>query len=128
MKQYLTMCHAAQQQKLLLLLHKRQHFVEGSIMYSLQDLVDLHDGNLLAYLTQVHQVFFDHITKDCEGCRGKGYLCKLCDSEEVIFPLRGDTFTCPDCTSVYHKECREKRQDPCPWCEWKARHHQDNKT
>ncbi|KAG0415600.1 hypothetical protein HPB47_007216 [Ixodes persulcatus] len=66
MKQYLTLCHAAQQQKLLLLLHKRQHFVEGSHMYSLQDLIDLHDGNLLGYLTQVHQVFFDHITKSCE--------------------------------------------------------------
>lgn len=128
MKQYLTLCHAAQQQKLLLLLHKRQHFVEGSRMYSLQDLIDLHDGNLLGYLTQVHQVFFDHITKSCEGCQGKGYLCKLCNSEEVIFPLGSDTFTCPECSSVYHKECREKRQDPCPWCEWKARHHQASRA
>ncbi|KAL1426300.1 hypothetical protein MTO96_018352 [Rhipicephalus appendiculatus] len=126
MKQYLTLCHAAQQQKLLLLLHKRQHFVEGSELYSLQDLIDLHDGNLLGYLTQVHQVFLDHITKTCEGCRGRGYLCKLCDSDEVIFPLGGDTYTCSDCGSVYHRECREKSQDPCPWCEWRAR--QQHKT
>lgn len=126
MKQYLTLCHAAQQQKLLLLLHKRQHFVEGSELYSLQDLIDLHDGNLLGYLTQVHQVFLDHITKNCEGCRGRGYLCKLCNNEEVIFPLGGDTHTCPDCGAVYHRECQEKSQDPCPWCEWKAR--QQHKT
>lgn len=126
MKQYLTLCHAAQQQKLLLLLHKRQHFVEGSDLYSMQDLVDLHDGNLLGYLSQVHQVFLDHITKNCEGCRGRGYLCKLCNTDEVIFPLGGDTFTCPDCSSVYHRECREKSLDPCPWCEWRAR--QQNKA
>lgn len=126
MKQYLTLCHAAQQQKLLLLLHKRQHFVEGSDLYSMQDLIDLHDGNLLGYLSQVHQVFLDHITKNCEGCRGRGYLCKLCNADEVIFPLGGDTFTCPDCSSVYHRECREKSPDPCPWCEWRAR--QQNKA
>lgn len=126
MKQYLTLCHAAQQQKLLLLLHKRQHFVEGSDLYSMQDLIDLHDGNLLGYLSQVHQVFLDHITKNCEGCRGRGYLCKLCNTDEVIFPLGGDTYTCPDCSSVYHKECREKSLDPCPWCEWRAR--QQNKA
>lgn len=126
MKQYLTLCHAAQQQKLLLLLHKRQHFVEGSDLYSMQDLVDLHDGNLLGYLSQVHQVFLDHITKNCEGCRGRGYLCKLCNTDEVIFPLGGDTFTCPDCSSVYHRECREKSLDPCPWCEWRAQ--QQNKA
>ncbi|KAH8018681.1 hypothetical protein HPB51_010508 [Rhipicephalus microplus] len=120
MKQYLTLCHAAQQQKLLLLLHKRQHFVEGSELYSLQDLIDLHDGNLLGYLTQVHQVFLDHITKTCEGCRGRGYLCKLCNSDEVIFPLGSDTYNCSDCGSVYH------RLDPCPWCEWRAR--QQNRT
>lgn len=126
MKHYLTLCHAAQQQKLLLLLHKRQHFVEGSDLYSMQDLIDLHDGNLLGYLSQVHQVFLDHITKNCEGCRGRGYLCKLCNSDEVIFPLGGDTFTCPDCSSVYHRECREKSPDPCPWCEWRAR--QQNKA
>lgn len=126
MKQYLTLCHAAQQQKLLLLLHKRQHFVEGSGLYSMQDLVDLHDGNLLGYLSQVHQVFLDHITKNCEGCRGRGYLCKLCNTDEVIFPLGGDTFTCPDCSSVYHRECREKSLDPCPWCEWRAQ--QQNKA
>lgn len=126
MKQYLTLCHAAQQQKLLLLLHKRQHFVEGSDLYSMQDLIDLHDGNLLGYLSQVHQVFLDHITKNCEGCHGRGYLCKLCNADEVIFPLGGDTFTCPDCSSVYHRECREKSPDPCPWCEWRAR--QQNKA
>lgn len=126
MKHYLTLCHAAQQQKLLLLLHKRQHFVEGSDLYSMQDLIDLHDGNLLGYLSQVHQVFLDHITKNCEGCRGRGYLCKLCNADEVIFPLGGDTFTCPDCSSVYHRECREKSPDPCPWCEWRAR--QQNKA
>ncbi|KAH9362070.1 hypothetical protein HPB48_002048 [Haemaphysalis longicornis] len=75
MKQYLTLCHAAQQQKLLLLLHKRQHFVEGSDLYSMQDLIDLHDGNLLGYLSQVHQVFLDHITKNCEASGAPFPLC-----------------------------------------------------
>lgn len=116
MKLYLTSCHTAQEHKLLLLLHKRQHFVENSHMYSLQDLVDLHDGSLLTYLGQVHQVFLNHITKECEGCRGKGFLCRLCDSEEVIFPIGGDTVACPDCSTVYHKSCREQRQDPCHRC------------
>ncbi|XP_064467083.1 differentially expressed in FDCP 8-like isoform X2 [Ornithodoros turicata] len=117
MKLYLTSCHAAQDSKLLLLLHKRQHFVENCHMYSLQDLVDLHDGSLLTYITQVHHVFFKHITIECQGCRGKGFLCTLCKSDQVLFPMEEDTVACPGCSTIYHKTCREQKKDPCHRCQ-----------
>ena len=39
MKKYLTVCRVASEEKLLLRLVGRQHFVDGSDLYSVEDLV-----------------------------------------------------------------------------------------
>ena len=62
MKKYLTVCRIASEEKLLLNLVSRQHFVDGPNLYSMQDLMDVKNGTLLPYLQRItgnfHEIFF----------------------------------------------------------------------
>ena len=52
--------------KLLLQLKGRQHFVESSDIYTMRDLIDIHNDALLPELAQVHTSWAQHIKTDCE--------------------------------------------------------------
>ncbi|GIY73246.1 differentially expressed in FDCP 8 homolog [Caerostris darwini] len=121
MKRYFLSCHSALEEKLLLQLKDRQHFVESADMYSLQDLVDVSTGCLLSYLEKIHASFVAHITKNCQGCRGKGYMCELCKSEDVLFPFEPRIDMCRTCSSLFHQDCYIRWEAPCPKCERKGR-------
>merc|ERR1711976_394062 len=60
MKKYLVVCRIALEQKTLLQLQNRQHFVDGSDYYSLQDLVDTKSGYLIDFLETVTNKFSSH--------------------------------------------------------------------
>ena len=77
MKRYLGTCRAAQETRMLRQLEERQHFVENSYMYSLQDLVDAEFGVLVTYLQKVHQSFSEHIKNSCLVCCVMFSLCLL---------------------------------------------------
>lgn len=47
-------------------LQERQHFVENSDMYSIQDLHDVVQDVLLAELAKIHASFAQHIKTDCQ--------------------------------------------------------------
>jgi len=116
MKQYFLVCKAAKESKLLLQLQDKQHFVDNCDMYSLQDLEDVHSGQLIEYLTAVHALFAKHIKEDCEVCHCKGYICEICRAVEVIFSFDSDAAVCPNCGTVFHSECFIKKDRQCPKC------------
>ncbi|KAL3841852.1 hypothetical protein ACJMK2_019949, partial [Sinanodonta woodiana] len=66
MKKYILLCSNAMENKLLLRLQGRQHFVESSDTYCLKDLIDLHSDILLPELAQVHTAWAQHIKTDCQ--------------------------------------------------------------
>ena len=66
-------------------LKERQHFVEGTDMYTFQDFLDLHSGVLTTYLSSVLNIFRDHIHA-CVLCTAKSFLC------EVTFVLKKQKF------------------------------------
>ena len=66
MKKYILICTEAMSAKLLLQLKGRQHFVESSDIYAMQDLIDVHNDTLLPELAQVHSSWAQHIKTDCE--------------------------------------------------------------
>ena len=66
MKVYLSTCRQAQEAKLLMKVEEKQHFIDNSNLYSVQDLIDINDGKLQAYLTAIHDQYLQHITHDCE--------------------------------------------------------------
>lgn len=80
MKKYMTVCRIAQQQKILLHLLSRQHFVDGYELYSFQDLIEVKSGSLIHFLENIVKTFTDHI-HNCVLCLAKGYICELCDQQ-----------------------------------------------
>lgn len=66
MKKYLLVCTEAMNMKFLLLLSERQHFVETSDKYSMQDLLDITSDTLLPELANIHTTWAQHIKTDCQ--------------------------------------------------------------
>ncbi|XP_053652184.1 differentially expressed in FDCP 8 homolog B isoform X3 [Cherax quadricarinatus] len=115
MKQYLGTCRTAQESRMLRQLEARQHFVENAHMYSLQDLIDINSGALVEYLKKVHSSFSSHIKKECLVCQGKGYICEICDNNEIIFPFDNGVIVCNGCSATLHHLCYT-RNTKCPKC------------
>ena len=80
MKKYMTLCRIAQQQKILLHLVSRQHFVDGYELYSFQDLIEVKNGSLVHFLENIISKFTEHI-HNCVLCLAKGFICELCDNQ-----------------------------------------------
>ena len=127
MKKYLTVCRLASEQKILLHLAPKQHFVDHSDFYSIQDLLEVKSGSLADFLTKIVDTFALHI-KTCILCLAKGFICEICDqtgrldgtdpeddAKSVIFPFDKVSATCPECRGVFHKMCFGSSSD-CPKC------------
>lgn len=116
MKKYLTVCRIAQEQHLLWKLGDRHHMIDTTYMYSLQDLMDTHLGELPAFLETVYECFIKHIKEDCAICIGRGHLCEICGNDEVIFPFEAATVSCTKCNAVFHRICWTRKKQCCPKC------------
>lgn len=117
MKKYFLECtDALRTDRLLCQLSERQHFVENSDMYSLQDLIDLANDVLLPEITKIHANFAQHIKTDCEKCREQGSICVICDTDENLFPFDFQAFVCPSCATVLHRDCYLQKNQKCPQC------------
>lgn len=122
MKKYFVTCRQALESKLLLQLKDRQHFVDNSSVYSLQDLIDVNSGLLLPFLTKIHSLFLTHIKSDCQLCQAKGFVCEFCGKDEVIFAFDPHSTQCKQCRTVFHKKCF--KSGVCPKCERRQRRSQ----
>ncbi|OXA63877.1 Differentially expressed in FDCP 8 [Folsomia candida] len=120
MKDFFMTCRDAVAQKLLRRLDEKQHFVESSCMYSLQDLIDINNGTMLKFIEKIHDAFERHIKETCQICKGKGFICEICENEQVIFPFDSATHQCSSCHAVFHNICFAKRES-CPKCLRKSR-------
>lgn len=91
MKKYLLVCTEAMKKKFLLLLSERQHFVETSDKYSMQDLLDITSDTLLPELANIHTTWAQHIKTDCQVSDRKSifnlFLCHifLLENIRIIF-------------------------------------------
>jgi len=108
MKKYLTVCRIAVEEKLLLNLVSRQHFVDGPDLYSIQDLIDIDSGLLLPFMQRITQIFQEHI-QNCILCKAKGFICEICDNDHVIFPFEKEAAVCSQCEATFHKRCYARR-------------------
>ena len=117
-KKYLTVCRIASEERLLLKLAPRQHFVDDADHYSLMDLVDTKSGVLGTFLDEVVGTFLDHI-RGCVLCSAKAFICELCDQKEAIFPFGDLCVSCGKCAGVFHKACFRPESVNCPKCDRK---------
>ncbi|XP_044269605.1 differentially expressed in FDCP 8 homolog isoform X2 [Tribolium madens] len=115
MRKYLSVCRNANEDHLLWKHVDVPHLIETPELYSLQDLVDTHSGELPSKLHTIIDVFSKHIKVNCEVCRGRGHLCEICSNDEVLFPFDGAAVICSECNAVLHKSCFG-RKNICPKC------------
>lgn len=89
-------------------------------VYSLQDLIDIHDGSLRKDLLLVRNEWEKHIKQDCPLCAAKGFICEVCKDHRVIYPFDPDIAQCSSCSAVYHSWCFNSSKS-CPKCERRQR-------
>ncbi|CAH0546624.1 unnamed protein product [Brassicogethes aeneus] len=118
MRKYLLVCRSASEDHLLWKHVDTPHLIDSVEMYSLQDLVDTHSGELLTKLSNLIEVFSKHIKKDCKICQGRGHICEICHNEEILYPFDAIAYVCDDCKTVLHKHCfsRNNVNLACPKC------------
>lgn len=116
MKTYFVGCRNASANRLLLLLQSRQHFVENANMYSMQDLIDIENKSLIPILDKIHTMFSNHIRRECEICRNRGFICEICNSNQIIFPFDTHVYVCAVCSNTYHDNCFEEGNAQCLRC------------
>ena len=117
LREYIHTCKSSV--ALLQSLESRKHFVNAIHTYSLNDLVSAHEGGLVGAVKCE-----EHIRK-CETCKAKGYICDVCNRQEILFPFQfEETSRCSTCRSVFHRSCHDlmrAERRPCPHCERKKK-------
>lgn len=94
-----------------------KHFLDKDLLnfFTLNDLLDI--NQVYDLLSQLQTNLEQHIVRQCESCRGKGYYCELCkDPHDVLYPFSKNGASCPKCQTVYHKNCFHRKKKNCPRC------------
>lgn len=116
MRKYLLVCRLATEDHILWKSVSTPHLIESTDLYSLQDLVDTHSGELPMKLGMWVDVFTNHIKKECTVCQGRGHICEICSNSEVLYPFDESAVICKDCNAVLHKHCFSRKNGACPKC------------
>uniref|UniRef100_A0A023F0V8 RUN domain-containing protein n=1 Tax=Triatoma infestans TaxID=30076 RepID=A0A023F0V8_TRIIF len=117
-KDFLLTCRFASELKTELEKENSYILMEPEI-YSLQDLIQVRSGELVHRLAQLVEKATLHV-ENCQLCRGRGFVCELCRSSDIIFPWQlGKVSRCSACGSCYHIVCLRKTPS-CPRCQRRA--------
>jgi len=101
--QFLRSCRDAL--KLLDSMRSSMHLIDCVHVYSVHDLNEIYRSKLAHRLTTYLKDCLQHITVVCESCRGKGYYCELCKSDELLFSFHSKITKCKVCNVVFHQTC-----------------------
>ena len=117
---YLTACPRAAQEGIKVTLAEivwpRDYLYSGTEVYSIEDLEQLHSGQLIATLVSAVKLCIRHVTS-CLICSGRGFICEICRDKKPVYPFNLDTTSqCKDCNTVFHLHC-SKGIVSCPKCE-----------
>ncbi|GAA6098906.1 pleckstrin homology domain-containing family M member 1 [Tachysurus ichikawai] len=74
------------------------------------------DNQYESFLQSVVQFSCNHV-QHCDLCTQRGFICQICNADDIIFPFQFDTTSrCKACKSVFHSSCKTQSVD-CPRCE-----------
>ncbi|KAM4034123.1 pleckstrin homology domain-containing family M member 1 [Anomaloglossus baeobatrachus] len=114
--EYLMTCRSGALQELSTSLNQRDYLLDCAHTYSVRDLKQVADGAFDCFLQSALEFSSSHVYK-CELCSQRGFICQICDQDEIIYPFQFDTTTrCGDCKAVFHKPCKTPVIQ-CPRCE-----------
>ncbi|XP_071478577.1 run domain Beclin-1-interacting and cysteine-rich domain-containing protein-like [Diadema antillarum] len=92
------------------------HWMGQPDLFSLSDLIQVRSGDMEKILSQLVGDGVTHVNQ-CQLCQAKGFVCELCNKDQIIFPFQlNTTYQCPDCWACYHTVCFSK-ESHCPKCD-----------
>jgi len=107
--QFIRTCRNCVGQFASLQAQNKLHLLDTVHLYSVQDLIDAYTGNLSDFLEKILASFLGHVTQSCSICRGKGFYCEACGSDELLFSFQFDKISmCKNCKAIYHRRCFQK--------------------
>jgi len=117
---YLSACSKANQEGIKVTLAEivwpREYLYTETEMYSINDVNQLHSGELITTLTAAVKLCIDHVAR-CLICSGRGFICEICRDKKPVYPFNLDsTSQCRDCHTVFHSNCSRDLVN-CPKCE-----------
>lgn len=116
MASFLMSCREARKAGILHGLRHRQHFLQSSAHYSMQDLLSIHSKDLLEPFREIVETCEKHIRSECPSCSMKGFICEVCrDRTAILYPFDDGATACHECKSVFHKTCFQATP-LCPRC------------
>ncbi|KAK9885899.1 hypothetical protein WA026_013773 [Henosepilachna vigintioctopunctata] len=126
MRKYLLVCRKATEDHLLWKEVDSPHLIETLNLFSLEDLVEIHSGEIFVKVQSWVDTFSKHIKANCEICRGRAHICEICSNDQVLYPFDSDAVTCDGCQGVFHKSCFNRKNE-CPKCK-RFKHREDNRN
>ncbi|XP_063814950.1 pleckstrin homology domain-containing family M member 1 isoform X2 [Pseudophryne corroboree] len=113
--EYLMTCRSGALRELSAMLDQRNYLLECTHTYSVRDLKQISDGVFESLLQSVLEFASSHVFQ-CDLCSQKGFVCLICNCDDIIYPFQFDTTTrCGDCKAVFHRPCKIASR-PCPRC------------
>ncbi|XP_053119912.1 pleckstrin homology domain-containing family M member 1-like [Hemicordylus capensis] len=112
---YLVLCRSGALKEITKRLDHRHYLLECPHKYSVADLKQIADGLFDTFLQSLIQ-FASHHVYNCDLCTQRGFICQICNSNDIIFPFEFETTTrCSECKTVFHCSCQENANF-CPRC------------
>ncbi|XP_077170061.1 pleckstrin homology domain-containing family M member 1 [Paroedura picta] len=112
---YLVLCRSGALKEITKRLDHRHYLLECLHKYSVADLSQIADGVFETFLQSLIQ-FASHHVYSCDLCTQRGFICQICNSNDIIFPFEFDTTTrCNKCRTVFHSSCH-RNANFCPRC------------
>ncbi|XP_028845315.1 LOW QUALITY PROTEIN: pleckstrin homology domain-containing family M member 1 [Denticeps clupeoides] len=109
---YLLICRSGVLRKIQPRLDQRTYLLDSAHLYSVMDLQQIADGQYETFLLSLIQLSSTHV-HHCDLCTQRGFICQICNANNIIFPFQFDTTTrCKECKSVFHSACKAA----CPTC------------
>ncbi|XP_042903815.1 run domain Beclin-1-interacting and cysteine-rich domain-containing protein isoform X1 [Parasteatoda tepidariorum] len=94
---------------------QNQHILYDPNIYSLSDLIQVKNGEMLKHVKMLTNYCIEHVNK-CILCQAKGFVCEICENEkDIIFSFQlNRVVLCQVCGSCFHKSCFKNVK--CPRC------------
>ncbi|XP_062988860.1 pleckstrin homology domain-containing family M member 1 [Elgaria multicarinata webbii] len=112
---YLVLCRSGALKEISKRFDHRHYLLECPHKYSVADLRQIADGVFEVFLQCLIQ-FASHHVYSCDLCTQRGFICQICNNNDIIFPFEFDTTTrCSKCKTVFHSSCQVNASF-CPRC------------
>ena len=83
-----------------------KYIVLKEYIFSLKDLVEIHNRTFIKKLKDIKNIFIKHLKEECLLCKYEGHFCLLCQNEEKIYFYDSEKIIyCKKCKNCFHRKC-----------------------